>query len=601
MLDKYAGIWKFAAEAKRRLPVDSVVSLLSQVLVVARLAREDRNFKGHLETFLQPGNYIKDLLTASIDSLNDLAVPDCQDLIDLDDTAWSALSADSIFELMRELADSDTDLKSLCLSLTDLLQRDSRDSVCPPPEVIRCMYQILDEPQSIYLPSSDSAFAGLHFAKPEHSVRIKVEDKSKWKLLRRLYFSIGVSVCSDDSSTLPDIGSTDAPPSVLLIPPFGANLKKSDESQLPTVLQGAGRITSEEGALASLSLDTSARIVALISAGILSRGGGSSRFRRWLTDTAGLRAVVEFPERLLENTSIATALLVLDQTVSTYAQRAVALLDADSNNYLTETRKGRHELAGWQRLVHDVFSDESVPNRTVVSDEQLADNDYILQPSRYMAKESSGLDELIKDSPALPLSSIVDIRIPLPVKATGTSHQNDSGDYHEVRISDFGADGTITDGTKHIWLDQTSLSRIERQLLRPGDILVGTKGTIGKAGLVDRSAPDNLLAGSTTARLRLRKDSPISRPEYLVRYLALPQVRHYLEAFSSGSTIQFIKARDLAALPIPVPPREAQQRVVDAHLRIQQSLDQIEQLETEVQHLSNSAFDFLKEERDGGQ
>ena len=158
-------------------------------------------------------------------------------------------------------------------------------------------------------------------------------------------------------------------------------------------------------------------------------------------------------------------------------------------------------------------------------------------------------------------------------------------------MSDFGEDGLIHGGSKHRQLDERGAVRAEREKLQPGDILIGTRGTIGKVAMVADDVPDNLIAGQTTVAIRLPKDGPISDPVYLLRYLSLPEVGEYLESLAGGATIRFIRNKDLGNLPVLLPSLEDQARVCAVHADIQAAMADAKQLLEKSRNLSATAFD----------
>ena len=293
---------------------------------------------------------------------------------------------------------------------------------------------------------------------------------------------------------------------------------------------------------------------------------------------------------------INTAVLLIDpRIVETNTPHPILLLSADSNKYVTEVRKGRYSLTGWQKLYEDTISAHLMSSDSLVRKTLLAKNDYVLQPSRYSAREDSGLKNLLGNRPTVPLANVVDIRSPLPVKP---SKSENAVEYAEVRISDFETDGTIQNGSKIVTISNEEVNRIDRQILNRGDILIGTKGTIGKAAVLSSTAPHNLIAGQTTAILKVRTSGKDLRPAInsvvLLRWLSMPEVRSYLESLSGGTTISFLRKKDLADLPVPILNEQEQQKVLDIHEKILVALSESEKQRTRAQVLANGSFSGLE-------
>ena len=119
-------------------------------------------------------------------------------------------------------------------------------------------------------------------------------------------------------------------------------------------------------------------------------------------------------------------------------------------------------------------------------------------------------------------------------------------------------------------------------LLRKGDVLYLAKGRRNYATPVGR------LSGSTVAVgyffvLRVRQEG--IRPDYLAWYINQPPAQGYLADFFRGTGIPFIRMEDFAALEVPIPPADVQERIVAVHrlaLRERDLLKQIESKRTEL-------------------
>ncbi len=106
--------------------------------------------------------------------------------------------------------------------------------------------------------------------------------------------------------------------------------------------------------------------------------------------------------------------------------------------------------------------------------------------------------------------------------------------------------------------DETRI-RLARHLLKPGDIVFGRRGEMGRAGLV-REHEAGWLCGTGSLRLRLVGDRLL--PEYLKLLLETGASRRYFQLSSVGSTMENLNTEILLAMPILVPPIGEQSRVV---------------------------------------
>lgn len=133
---------------------------------------------------------------------------------------------------------------------------------------------------------------------------------------------------------------------------------------------------------------------------------------------------------------------------------------------------------------------------------------------------------------------------------------------------------------------------------RPGDILISVKGKVGVVGAVLEGAPKGTIgawtAGQAFVIARLRRSTTISNPAVLAAYMTSSFGQAQLQALAGGTTVPLIQMNDLRRLPIPVPPIEVQQKIVQQIEKIRTFRKRIQKIETEIsereKELSNLFF-----------
>ncbi|WP_432118268.1 hypothetical protein [Streptomyces sp. bgisy032] len=93
-------------------------------------------------------------------------------------------------------------------------------------------------------------------------------------------------------------------------------------------------------------------------------------------------------------------------------------------------------------------------------------------------------------------------------------------------------------------------ARLERHVLRAGDVVFGRRGELGRAGIVEE-AQAGWVCGTGSLRVRFTKGS--FHPDYLRRYLAIPAVRHYFRLQAIGSTMPNLNSSILLNMPLLLP------------------------------------------------
>lgn len=111
----------------------------------------------------------------------------------------------------------------------------------------------------------------------------------------------------------------------------------------------------------------------------------------------------------------------------------------------------------------------------------------------------------------------------------------------------------------------------EQQLLREGDIVMAASS--GSASVVGKSAQlSRPWRGSFGAFCACIRPGPNVSPRYLAWFLASDGFRRRASRLAAGSNINNLKRKHISETPVPLPPRDEQDRIVAA----------IEQLMTEV-------------------
>ncbi|MGW5877658.1 restriction endonuclease subunit S [Nocardiopsis terrae] len=149
------------------------------------------------------------------------------------------------------------------------------------------------------------------------------------------------------------------------------------------------------------------------------------------------------------------------------------------------------------------------------------------------------------------------------------------GDIADRRVSDT--------GLAHV--TRTTAGRLHRYRLRSGDIVGTRTGTLGRFARVTPDQQDWLYS---TQLLRVRPSERMD-PVYLVHYLALPAVQHWIDRHASGSTVRSLTMDTLRSLPTALPPLHVQQEI-GASL---EALDEKAHLHAEISRTTSELHDAL--------
>ena len=127
-----------------------------------------------------------------------------------------------------------------------------------------------------------------------------------------------------------------------------------------------------------------------------------------------------------------------------------------------------------------------------------------------------------------------------------------------VMPQQLGDNEIVRDGISHV--TEQDRDRLARHVMREGDIVFSRRGDVTRRAYVaDRE--DGWLCG--TGCLLLRLSHPACDNRYLVRFLGLQEARSYLTQHAIGATMPNLNQGILASVPVVLPPKAHQERIVD--------------------------------------
>ena len=120
--------------------------------------------------------------------------------------------------------------------------------------------------------------------------------------------------------------------------------------------------------------------------GILYRNGAEQKIRKYLIDNNFIDCIIQLPGNLFFGTSIATCIMVLKKSK---VDNNVVFIDA-SNEYEKATNNNKLTEENINNILKDFTDRKNVENLvSVVSNKQIAENDYNLSVSTYVEKEDT--------------------------------------------------------------------------------------------------------------------------------------------------------------------------------------------------------------------
>jgi restriction endonuclease S subunit len=110
-----------------------------------------------------------------------------------------------------------------------------------------------------------------------------------------------------------------------------------------------------------------------------------------------------------------------------------------------------------------------------------------------------------------------------------------------------------------LYPDLNADSKIDKHLLKKGDVLFAAKGTKNFAAWYEN---DNIPAVASTSFFVIRLQDKNVLPGYLSWFLNHPETQSFLKAFARGTSIASISKAVLSELEIPVPTIQKQELIL---------------------------------------
>lgn len=332
---------------------------------------------------------------------------------------------------------------------------------------------------------------------------------------------------------------------------------------------------------------TNSRLVIAVQNSVLFSHGYEKELRRDLVDRGMLESVIAMPSGLLSQTNIAFTILILNPKGGA---KSIRFINADSKEFCESISRTKTQLINLNRLLDLATSNKNSDSCAIVSTEKILGSEYQLQVDRYVVSEGRRqLEKRLSNLNTIQLGDIVRTVRAIPA---GLSQDKPIAAM-EIGAFDLPQFGYIEPKGKTISIDSNLAKRYEECFLRPLDIVLIVKGSVGKIGLVPLDVPatgnGGWVAGQSAIVLRVH-------PEYCAQSLFVqlrsPMGQALLESIVSGATIKLIQLRELMKLEVvrsTVEQDEKSRRIIDAEEVLEKKIREIKE---EQEGLSKSVWNL---------
>lgn len=160
------------------------------------------------------------------------------------------------------------------------------------------------------------------------------------------------------------------------------------------------------------------------------------------------------------------------------------------------------------------------------------------------------------------------------------------GNVSVVKISNVNNGEIDFDGLTSINVEE---DKIAKYLLKENDILISTKGTVIKIGLITNIGDKKIVPYNNLQVIRITSDEV--NPVYVCNYLNSETGQHFLKSIQTGSIIININKYDLLNILVPVLDMDTQETIANRYLIIRDNIKELKKKLSTLEEKLNSIYD----------
>lgn len=325
------------------------------------------------------------------------------------------------------------------------------------------------------------------------------------------------------------------------------------------------------------------RVILAVSNSILFGRGAEHSLRKNLLEKGMIEAVIAMPPALLSLTPISFSIIVLDAKGKS---KSVRFMDGSDQSFFERDGKNRSKLIGWKELIKTFQARKNEALVRDVSVDEILGNDAHLEVSRYLLPpEQKEVNQVLGNAKTALLEELVEF-----IRPSAKLGKNGNFECFEASTTDFPEFGYLSQPERSILISEESLSAKERKtFLRPRDILMATKGSVGKLAIVPDIVPEVGKGGWLVNQscLILRPTGEIN-PKVLFMYLRSDIGQTLIRGIVSGASIPLIQLRSLQNLEIIIPPAQEALDIIasfDELVELQQQISLFREKQSRISKL----------------
>ena len=298
---------------------------------------------------------------------------------------------------------------------------------------------------------------------------------------------------------------------------------------------------------------TKLKAVVLMPVGFTYRAGNEEKFRKYLIDKNYLEAIIQLPPNLHSATSIETTFFVINKQKN---NNKVLFINLKYESFIK--RDGRKLIFKSIDEIVDIYKNkkelETISSQ--VTNEEIMINNYSFAIDRYViSQEAKELQELLKQFELIKLEDIAEIR-----RSQLFKDEQEGKEVYEISPSDFSKAGYTLECGK-IKQIGSQYKRLQTYKLEPYDVLLSTKGTIGKVAIIGERS-DVMIASQAIQVIRVQATDKKEKAISLYMFLKSNLGQTMLSSLVAGVAMPQIATSEIKQLKIPVLSQEQEKQTI---------------------------------------
>lgn len=373
---------------------------------------------------------------------------------------------------------------------------------------------------------------------------------------------------------------------VITFPPISLKLNKEaiDQNKFNRFRFGTIGMRADYAFISNAiaSLNDKGKAVIAVADGPLFQSGSTGVIRQNLVENDLVEAVIALPNNLVGTAAIPLNLLVLNKNKRDFEGK-IQVINGNQNDWYkhdrfvnTLTSTGISEIAKiyTKKIEKDGIS-------TIINNDEYKDT---LSVKKYILPTEITIDdqkyhinkENLQKENKISLDQLVEIK-----RGFNVTQRNETaaGKYLAIKVVDINDKKINKDKLSHINIPTNP----SRYLLKKNDLLLSTRGTLGKVAMIDEDNT-NMVASANLVALRAISDN--INMKWLMYYLSSPMGKFEISQAASGTAISTISPSDLRNIQIPVISKADQDQAVEQFEQNKIKLDQ-RLKELQKQYLEN--------------